>query len=198
MLKSLAFRKQWSLKIKDLFNRFLEGSFIWSYNWTLKTSGISRLEAQKLADSGHLKRFLPAKIYSSPLERAITTGEIALGQDRDNFEFDDRLKERAFGPNFEGKPYDRNVISKIVQMTVEECEKQGIESDENVRQRCASFLADLRRRSDPSVIVFSHGALILQMIKYMVSCNATVPDDQKFKLRIIPYNCDFHQVEMIK
>ena len=157
---------------------------------------MSRLEAQKLADSGHLKRFLPAKIYSSPLERAVSTGEIALGQDRSSFEFDDRLKERAFGPNFEGKPYDRNVISKIVQMSVEECKKQGIETDENVQQRCATFLADLRRKNDPSVIIFSHGALILQTIKYMVSCNATVPEDQKSKLRMIPYNCHFHEIEM--
>ena len=67
-----------------------------------------------------------------------------MGQDRQAFNLDDRLKERGFGPQYEGKPYDRNSISKLVQMTEDECLKAGIESENQVRKRCASFLNHLR------------------------------------------------------
>ena len=91
-----------------------------------------------------MNKYLPSTLYSSPLERALQTGEIAMDQDRQAFTLDDRLKERGFGPQYEGKPYDRNSISKLVQMTEEECIKAGIESENQVRERCASFLNHLR------------------------------------------------------
>ena len=62
-------------------------------------------QAEKVASILSDKNIKFDKIYSSPLERAIRTGEIATGISRDKFVIDDNLTEIDFGIN-EGRKYD--------------------------------------------------------------------------------------------
>merc|ERR1712235_94723 len=98
-------------------------------------------------------------IYSSPLERAVQTGEIVTGLKRDSFKMDSRLRERGFGMH-EGKPYDRNSISKLIQMSDEEAKSQGIETIPEIKERISSFIIDLckENQEERTIFIFSHGA----------------------------------------
>lgn len=109
---------------------------------------VGKSEALKLAQSNVLAQFQPATIYASPLERALETAEIALGRQREGFVLDERLVERSFGAQYEGKPYTRATISRLVQMSEAECEEAGIETEEHVRQRCLGFLCALKKAND--------------------------------------------------
>merc|ERR1711990_852505 len=135
------------------------------------------------------------KIYSSPLERALQTAEIVTQLSRESFELDSRLTERSFGIH-EGKQYDRNSISRLVQMSVEEMEKEKIETPAQITSRIRDFISHLKKQNQNSVLIFSHGAFIKYFVDYIMQCNATCPESEKSKLRMIPFNCHFHEIEM--
>ena len=54
---------------------------------------------------------------------------------------DPRLRERGFGMH-EGKPYDRNSISKLIQMSDQEAKRQGIETIPEIKERKSTILND--------------------------------------------------------
>merc|ERR1712235_59269 len=136
-------------------------------------------------------------IYSSPLERAVQTGEIVTGLKRDSFAMDSRLRERGFGMH-EGKPYDRNSISELIQMSDEEARKEGIETIPEIKERISSFIIDLckENQEERTIFIFSHGAFIKNFVDYIMGCNAEIPDDQRSKLKMIPFNCHFHEIQI--
>jgi len=175
------------------FNRkhLLQGSGI---NSSLNETGIE--EARKLnSNLAALKVNIDKfdKIYSSPLERALQTGEIVTNMTRESFEFDSRLKERSFGIH-EGKPYTRNSISELVQMSVEQMKKENIETPDEITSRIKNFISHLKKDDGNSILLFSHGAFIKYFIDVAISCNAKCPESERSKLRMIPFNCHFHEI----
>ena len=121
---------------------------------------------------------------------------------------DSRLRERGFGMH-EGKPYDRNSISKLIQMSDEEAKKEGIETIPEIKERISNFIIDLCKENhnqskltkmdqseERTVFIFSHGAFIKNFVDFIMGCNAEIPDDQRSKLKMIPYNCHFHEIQI--
>ena len=118
---------------------------------------------------------------------------------------DSRLRERGFGMH-EGKPYDRNSISKIMQATDEEVKAQGIETFPEMKERISDFILDLCKENqsqskvdqsdERTVFIFSHGAFIKIFAEFTMGCNAEIPDDQRCKLKMIPNNCHFHEIQI--
>ena len=121
---------------------------------------------------------------------------------------DSRLRERGFGMH-EGKPYDRNSISKLIQMSDEEARKEGIETIPEIKERISNFIIDLCKENqnqskltkmdqseERTVFIFSHGAFIKNFVDFIMGCNAEIPDDQRCKLKMIPYNCHFHEIQI--
>lgn len=181
----------------------LQGSGI---NSSLNQTG--KNEAETLKNTHKLLKKTDM-IYSSPLERAVQTGEIVTGLNRDSFKMDSRLRERGFGMH-EGKPYDRNSISKLIQMSDDDAKSQGIETIPEIKERISLFLIDLcnehnQKQSKESssyepeektIFIFSHGAFIKNFVDYIMGCNAEIPDDQRSKLKMIPFNCHFHEIQI--
>ena len=121
---------------------------------------------------------------------------------------DSRLRERGFGMH-EGKPYDRNSISKLIQMSDEEAKKEGIETIPEIKERISDFILDVCKENqnqskltkmdqseERTVFIFSHGAFIKNFVDFIMGCNAEIPDDQRSKLKMIPYNCHFHEIQI--
>ena len=111
---------------------------------------------------------------------------------------DPRLRERGFGMH-EGKPYDRNSISKLIQMSDEDAKSQGIETIPEIKERISSFLNDLCKMDqseERTIFIFSHGAFIKNFVDFIMGCNAEIPDDQRSKLKMIPFNCHFHEIQI--
>ena len=121
---------------------------------------------------------------------------------------DSRLRERGFGMH-EGKPYDRNSISKLIQMSDEEARKEGIETIPEIKERISDFILDLCKENqnqskltkmdqseERTVFIFSHGAFIKNFVDFIMGCNAEIPDDQRSKLKMIPFNCHFHEIQI--
>ena len=115
-----------------------------------------------------------------------------------SFKMDSRLRERGFGMH-EGKPYDRNSISKLIQMSDEEAKSQGIETIPEIKERISLFLNDLCKMDqseERTIFIFSHGAFIKNFVDHIMGCNAEIPDDQRSKLKMIPFNCHFHEIQI--
>ena len=125
---------------------------------------------------------------------------------------DSCLRERGFGIH-EGKPYDRNSISKLIQMSEEEAKSQGIETIPEIQTRISSFINDICKsnqkdttqsavnqsettQSEATIFIFSHGAFIKNFIDYIIGRNAEIPESERSKLKMIPFNCHFHEIQI--
>lgn len=139
------------------------------------------------------------KIYCSPLERAIKTGEIATGMTRDKFIIDEDLTEIDFGIN-EGRKYDelQGETGNIFLSPESYLPPEGGESLEMLKFRTKRFLERVREEnSEGNILAVTHGTAIHMMLIYMRdmelrdlwaervgNCNVTVVDIQGSKLAI--------------
>lgn len=139
------------------------------------------------------------KIYCSPLERAIKTGEIATGMTRDKFIIDEDLTEIDFGIN-EGRKYDelQGETGNIFLSPESYLPPEGGESLEMLKFRIKRFLKRIREEnSEGNILAVTHGTAIHMMLIYMRdmelhdlwaervgNCNVTVVDIQGSELAI--------------
>ena len=163
----------------------------------LNDVGIAQSEkvAELLRDSGI--RF--NKVYCSPLERAIKTGEIATGLTRDKFIIDYDLTEIDFGIN-EGRKYEelKGEKGNIFLSPETYMPPEGGESLETLKFRTKRFLERVRdENSEGNILAISHGTAIHMMLLYMRgmdicdlwiehvgNCNVTVVDIEGWELKI--------------
>ena len=139
------------------------------------------------------------KIYCSPLERAIKTGEIATGMTRDKFIIDEDLTEIDFGIN-EGRKYDelQGETGNIFLSPESYLPQEGGESLEMLEFGIKRFLKRIREEnSEGNILAVTHGTAIHMMLIYMRdmelhdlwaervgNCNVTVVDIQGSELAI--------------
>lgn len=139
------------------------------------------------------------KIYCSPLERAIKTGEIATGMTRDKFIIDEDLTEIDFGIN-EGRKYDelQGETGNIFLSPESYLPPEGGESLEMLKFRIKRFLKRIREEnSEGNILAVTHGTAIHMMLIYMRdmelrdlwaervgNCNVTVVDIEGSELAI--------------
>ena len=98
------------------------------------------------------------RIYSSPLERAIRTGEIATGVSRESFVIDHNLTEIDFGIN-EGRKYDelQGASGNIFLSPETYLPPEGGESLESLLNRMKHFLERMRdEECEGNVLAVSH------------------------------------------
>ena len=140
------------------------------------------------------------RIYSSPLERAIRTGEIATGVSRESFVIDHNLTEIDFGIN-EGRKYDelQGASGNIFLSPETYLPPEGGESLESLLNRMKHFLERMRdEECEGNVLAVSHGTAIHMILLYLRgmslselwtehvgNCNVTVIDidDREMKIR---------------
>ena len=105
------------------------------------------------------------KIYSSPLIRAVETGELASGVDRENFIMDRRIREIGVG-EAEGKPFASLGAGFSDFFGAPEQYKpcNGAESFSELVERVGEFLAEIKTDKEENVLILSHGAAIHAML----------------------------------
>lgn len=108
------------------------------------------------------------KIYSSPLSRAVETGELASGVGRENFILDDRIQEIGFG-EAEGKPFSSLGDGFATFFSAPEKYRacNGAEDFESLIARVGNFLEEIKTEKDETVLILSHGAAIHAMLLYI-------------------------------
>ena len=139
------------------------------------------------------------RIYSSPLERAIRTGEIATGVSRESFVIDHNLTEIDFGIN-EGRKYDelQGASGNIFLSPETYLAPEGGESLESLLNRMKHFLERMRdEECEGNVLAVSHGTAIHMILLYLGgmslselwtehvgNCNVTVIDIDGREMKI--------------
>lgn len=124
-------------------------------------------EAHERISVRHGLRF--DKIYSSPLIRAIRTGEIVTGQSRDTFVIDRRLREIEVGA-LAGRSTleDTEVMVNFMRYPDKYVPLEGGESFPDLVQRAGGFLQWLRGQDLPeSTLLCTHGGWMHAMRLYL-------------------------------
>lgn len=147
---------------------------------------------QARAAAKELKGITFDKIYSSPLVRAVETGELASGVDRENFILDDRIREISFG-EAEGKPFsslgDGFAFFFSAPAKYKPC--SGAESFESLIARVGEFLEEIKTEEEENVLILSHGGAIHAMLL----CIGGYGLDQFWSANI--GNCGISEIEVI-
>lgn len=124
----------------------------------LNEAGIKQAEA--LRDEIKDLRF--DAVYSSPLQRAAKTAEIATNG-RYKIQFDDRLAERSFG-DFEGKEIDNwtEATGYDIGDLRLNTNVGNIEPVRDVLARTKAFLEDVKAKhnADETILVVAHGQVV--------------------------------------
>lgn len=126
-------------------------------------------QANRLARLIEERNISFTKIFSSPLERAVRTGEIVTGIDRDKFIIDDSLAEISFGEN-EGRLYDeiKEVHSNIFSTPESYIPPKGGESLTELQTRTVGFLRKIQKSNlSGNILAVSHGTAIHSMLIYL-------------------------------
>jgi alpha-ribazole phosphatase len=124
-------------------------------------------------------------IYSSPLQRAKKTAEIANEAFHIDIQYDDRLKERNFGV-FEDLSHSEIILkySDLYNSLDKDWEGYVIpegESTKDARNRVLNFADLILHESEyKNILVVSHGGCIRSLIAYMLNMNAQ--DEWRFKI----------------
>lgn len=144
-----------------------------------------RQQAREAAKFLKKEGIVPDRVIVSPLDRARETAEIVSGRPRDLQEPDDRIIEMCFG-EAEGKPNEelaQGFYESFFRTVVDYEPPDGAESYEDLFDRIADFVEDLRkryilrvgetdvkeRRGDhgPTIFVVSHGAALHALLAYV-------------------------------
>lgn len=144
-----------------------------------------RQQAREAAKFLKKEGIVPDRVIVSPLDRARETAEIVSDRPRDLQEPDDRIIEMCFG-EAEGKPNEelaQGFYESFFRTVVDYEPPDGAESYEDLFDRIADFVEDLRkryilrvgetdvkeRRGDhgPTIFVVSHGAALHALLAYV-------------------------------
>ena len=131
-------------------------------------------------------------VYSSPLDRAITTASIIGGVDKSKVIIDERIIEADFG-KYEKVAYSKMGLPMILFWMLPEifpC-PEGTESTRQMIERSHSFLKEIEKKNYENVLVACHGGIIRTMRGYM-------EDSPKgYVWRPRPKNCEILVYESI-
>lgn len=122
----------------------------------LNTTGVQQAEALR----DQIKNIDFAAVYSSPLQRAARTAQIAT-DGKYEIIYDDRLRERSFG-GFEGQEI-RGGWTETVGYDIDDLRHEthigNIETTRSVLARTKAFLDDLKTRHDrdATILIVAHG-----------------------------------------
>ena len=147
-------------------------------------------ESQALAARKKIGNMKFDAIYSSPLQRAVCTGEIVTKQSGVTFHKDPRLIEISFGDG-EGKEFMRQPQS-FRNFFDDPDHFEPMNRGEDFQQllsRAQNFLDNIILHSYDNVCIFSHGGLIHAVL--MLVCGYQLKDFWKLK---VP-NCAICQIE---
>ena len=128
----------------------------------------------------YISTVIDAKLYSSPMIRALETGEIATGRSKADFILDSRIRERSFG-KWDGK-YREDLDARCRELGAKDIfglKEEGMETDGETQARVKAFFDDLvkdLRPDDKNICIFAHGGLIRQFLMHLKSRNAVIPD----------------------
>ena len=144
-----------------------------------------RQQAREAAKFLKKEKIVPDRVIVSPLDRARETAEIVSGRPRDLQEPDDRIIEMCFG-EAEGKPNEelaQGFYESFFRTVVDYEPPDGAESYEDLFDRIADFVEDLRKRyilrvgetdvkekrgdHGPTIFVVSHGAALHALLAYV-------------------------------
>lgn len=136
-------------------------------NTLLNDTGIDQanIVARKIKERG----LTFDRIYSSPLERALRTCEIATGRERDDFVIEPRIAEMDFGA-LEGRKYEELPDDQKYFFTAPEryIPQGGGETIDGMIERVGGFFDDLKERKPAkTILAASHGAAIHGMLSYL-------------------------------
>ncbi|MBR0163658.1 MAG: histidine phosphatase family protein [Lachnospiraceae bacterium] len=136
-----------------------------------------------------------ARVYSSPLVRAKETATILTGLPEEALIIDDRLSEMDFGP-LDGTTYDREAeeLQAFFYHPGTYVAPAGAETFEQILERTASFLRDLRKEAVPggdNILIQTHGGTLRALIVHL----DRLAIDDYWKNRIdncalVRYRCD--------
>jgi broad specificity phosphatase PhoE len=108
------------------------------------------------------------KIYCSPLKRAVQTAEIITEKNISDFDIREELVEIDYGP-YDGisiKSLDAPMMNFLRNPNSIES-PSGVESLQEVRERCGRFLKELSTKNFDRVLIVSHGIAIHSMFAYI-------------------------------
>ncbi len=108
-------------------------------------------------------------VYSSPIDRAARTIEIVTGLERSQFHLDERLMEMNFGI-LDETPFDKEapLAGTLFHKPSAYVPPEGAESFDELRERIASFLSQMRKdRPGERILVGCHGCTMRVMLAYI-------------------------------
>ena len=125
-----------------------------------------------ILQAGEVKRKLEGvsfdAVYASCLRRAVTTASLIAGCPEEEVRRDARINEVDFGP-CEGRKYTQMGFFATLYWMFPELfpVPSGMEDVASMRKRSASFLQDLMKGKEESVLVVCHGGIIRPLRGYL-------------------------------
>ncbi len=129
-------------------------------------------------------------VYASPLDRAVTTGAIIGGINKDEVIIDERLIETDFG-RYELKKYYLMGPAMTLYWALPEVfpAPKSVESVASMVERSSSFLKELEQKEYENVLIACHGGIIRALSGYLSDkANGIV-------WRPKPHNCEIRIYE---
>jgi len=130
-------------------------------------------------------------VFSSPLDRAITTASIIGNVEKSDIIVDDRLIEADFG-KYDTKPYATMGLPMILYWALPEVFKapKSVETIASLVSRSNSFFEDLKSKDYENVLIVCHGGIIRALSGYLEHRKNGI------KWRPKPHNCEIRKYKL--
>lgn len=132
-------------------------------------------------------------VYSSPLDRAITTASIIGNIDKEKIIIDERIIEVDFG-KYEAKNYYKMGLPMMLYWTFPEILRapKTVENISSMVKRSSEFLRELESKNYENVLVVCHGGIIRAICGYLEDRRNGV------RWRPKPQNCEIRVYESVE
>ncbi|MBR9700098.1 histidine phosphatase family protein [Candidatus Woesearchaeota archaeon] len=145
--------------------------------------------AQQVAEA--LKNEHYDRIFVSTMQRAIETSEKIIVHQKDTpVEYEDKIREQENG-KWIGKSYDyrdteRKRIASEKNIGFWQVIPEEGESMEDSQKRCVKFIENLLKKEYESVLIISHGTVILYMLQHLLGFDMS--ESKSYSLRPCEYS----------
>ena len=161
-------------------------------NEPLNEAGIRQAEQMREKILQKYPGLLFDAVYSSPLDRAVTTASIIGGIPRESVILDDRILETDFG-KYERKNYYLLGPAMTLYWALPEVfpAPKTVESVSSMVSRSRDFLQEIEKKDYQNVLVTCHGGILRALCGYMED------RDNGIKWRPKPHNCEVRVFESV-
>ena len=161
-------------------------------NEPLNEAGIRQAEQMREKILQKYPGLLFDAVYSSPLDRAVTTASIIGGIPRESVILDDRILETDFG-KYERKNYYLLGPVMTLYWALPEVfpAPKTVESVSSMVSRSRDFLQEIEKKDYQNVLVTCHGGILRALCGYMED------RDNGIKWRPKPHNCEVRVFESV-